>query len=250
MADLRAAGCVFAEEEARLLREAATTAEELDVFVARRVSGHPLEQILGWAEFRGLRIGVDPGVFVPRRRTELLVTLALDRAPSRAVLVDLCCGSGAIGTALAVELVDAEVYAVDSDPVAVACARRNLEPVGGHVLVGDLYEPLPADLRSRVDLVVVCAPYVPSDSVRLMPPEARLHEPLTALDGGVDGLDVVRRVIQGAGPWLALGGSLIIETSAGQAPLAVRCLDAVGMVSAVATDPAIGATAVIGSSLS
>jgi len=246
VADLRTAGCVFAEEEAGLLMEAASTADELDALVARRVAGLPLEQVLGWAEFRGLRISVDPGVFVPRRGTELLVSLALERAPARAVVVDLCCGSGAIGTALAVELDGAEVYGVEVDPTAVPSARRNLEAVGGHVLEGDLYGPLPADLRGRVDLVVACAPYVPSDSVRLMPPEARLHEPRTALDGGTDGLEVVRRVVEGAPPWLASGGQVILETSRGQASLVVRSFDAVGMASEVATDPERGATAVIG----
>ena len=92
---LRNAGCVFAEDEARLLIEAAADPAELARLVERRVAGIPLEQLLGWAEFAGLRIVVEPGVFVPRRRTELLVAEAARRAPPHATVVELCCGSGA-----------------------------------------------------------------------------------------------------------------------------------------------------------
>src|SRR5215469_2899044 len=101
VARLRAAGCVFAEDEARLLAAAADSPAELDTLVERRVRGLPLEQGVGWAEFRGLRIFVDPGVFVPRRRSEFLVetAIALARPPGRVVIVDLCCGTGALGLA-------------------------------------------------------------------------------------------------------------------------------------------------------
>src|SRR4051794_17442032 len=141
--------------------------------LARRVAGVPLEYVVGWAEFRGLRIVVDEGVFVPRRRTELLVEQGAALAPPDAVVVDLCCGSGAVATALAVELPGAEVHAADVDPAAVRCARRNLEPRGGYVHEGDLAGPLPVDLRGRVDLLLANAPYVPTAEVPLMPPEAR-----------------------------------------------------------------------------
>ncbi|WP_369827264.1 hypothetical protein [Cryobacterium sp. N19] len=95
-AQLRAAGCVFADEEAALLLSVAQSPGDLAAMVARRVDGLPLEQILGWAEFCGLRILVDPEVFVPRRRTEFLVTQALALCPRDALVVDLCCGSGAV----------------------------------------------------------------------------------------------------------------------------------------------------------
>ena len=200
---LRAAGCVFAEDEARLLVSAARTPAELAAMVDRRVAGMPLEHVLGWAEFCGLRIAVEPGVFVPRRRTEFLVQQAehllrracdpadrgLDQPP---IVVDLCCGSGAVGAALAAALGRVDVHAVDIDPVAVLCAGRNLAAAGGRVYQGDLYEPLPAALRGRVDVLVANAPYVPTEAIGLMPPEARLHEPQPALDGGADGLDVIR----------------------------------------------------------
>src|SRR5260370_2611544 len=194
---LRAAGCVFAEDEARLLISAARTPGELDAMVDRRAAGLPLEHVLGWAEFCGLRLAMEPGVFVPRRRTEFLVQQATALARPGDVIIDLCCGAGAIGAALAAAVTQAEVHAVDIDPAAVRCARRNaagFEGFGGHVYEGDLYEPLPAGLRSRVGVLVANVPYVPTGEIRFLPPEARAHEPLGALDGGTDGLDVLRRV--------------------------------------------------------
>jgi release factor glutamine methyltransferase len=241
---LRAAGCVFAEDEARLLTAAASTPGQLAALVDRRVAGLPLEHLLGWAEFCGLRIVVDPGVFVPRRRTELLVREAVAVAPSRAVVVDLCCGSGAVGAALAAALDVAELHAADVDPAAVECARRNLP--GAHVHAGDLFEPLPGVLRGRVDVLVANVPYVPSDAIALMPPEARLHEPRVALDGGADGLAVARRVIDAAPSWLARGGSLLFETGEGQVTAAVAAVAAAGLLPRVATDDETGATVVVG----
>ncbi|WP_345713677.1 putative protein N(5)-glutamine methyltransferase, partial [Kineococcus glutinatus] len=183
---LRAAGCVYAEEEAALLVAQAGGAAELDDLVARRVGGLPLEQVLGWAQFCGVRVAVEPGVFVPRRRSEFLARTAAAVTPRGGVVVDLCCGSGALAVALSAAVPDLEVHAVDSDPVAVRCARGNLP--GAQVLLGDLDAPLPDRLRGRVDVLVAVVPYVPSGEVALMPAEARLHEPRAALDGGADGL--------------------------------------------------------------
>jgi release factor glutamine methyltransferase len=211
--------------------------------VERRVAGLPLEQVLGWAEFCGLRIAVNPGVFVPRRRTEFLVQEAVALAPPQAIVVDLCCGAGAIGAALAAAADQAEVHAVDIDPAAVSCARRN---VPGHVYQGDLYQPLPASLRGRVGLVVANVPYVPTREIGFLPPEARAHEPLVALDGGPDGLDVLRRVAAEAPSWLASGGYLLIETSERQVPLASEALIGSGLTVRVATSDELNATVVIG----
>ena len=243
---LRAAGCVFAEDEARLLIEAARTPSELNALLERRVSGTPLEYVLGWAEFCGLRIALDPGVFVPRRRTAFLVRQAIALAKPRPVVVDMCCGSGAVGAALAAAVEQVELYAVDIDPVSVACARRNIAAVGGRAIAGDLYEPLPVTLRGRVDLLVANAPYVPTDSIRLLPPEARDHEPQVALDGGPDGLDVLRRVAAGAASWLAPGGSLLIETSRAQAPRALDALTRGGMIARRASSEELNCTVAIG----
>jgi release factor glutamine methyltransferase len=262
---LRAAGCVFAEDEADLLSAAARNPAELDTMVDRRVAGQPLEHVLGWAEFCGLRIAVDPGVFVPRRRTEFLIRQAValagraarpatraaspaaaGGAPPRVIVVDLCCGSGALGAALAAALDGVELHAADVDPAAVPCARRNVAAAGGQVYEGDLYEPLPAALRGRVDVLVANVPYIPTEAIGLLPPEARLHEPRVALDGGADGLDVLRRVAAAAPLWLAPGGHLLVETSERQASQAVDTFARSGLVPRVASSDELNATVVIG----
>jgi release factor glutamine methyltransferase len=269
-ARLRAAGCVFAEDEARLLVAAAETPAALDALMSRRVAGHPLEHVLGWAEFCGLRLAVSDGVFVPRRRSEFLVRQAImvartrqpgglrgpaglrgpggHRRAVRTIVVDLCCGSGAVGVAVAAALVEVDLYAADIEPAAVACARRNVGSVGGRVYQGDLYDPLPARLRGRVDVLVVNAPYVPTAEIALMPAEARLYEPAIALDGGGDGVDVHRRVAASAPDWISPGGRghLLIETSARQAAETARAMRANGLVTTLASDDELDATVVVG----
>ncbi|MGP4016071.1 putative protein N(5)-glutamine methyltransferase [Saccharopolyspora sp. 5N708] len=241
---LRDAGCVFAEDEARLLIDAARDPVELAELLQRRIGGLPLEQVLGWAEFCGLRIAVASGVFVPRRRTEFLVRQAAALAGPRAVVVDLCCGSGAVGAALAATLSGVRLWAADVDPRAVRCARRNIA-AAGRVVEGDLYRPLPGGLRGRVEILAVNAPYVPSGEVGLMPPEARLHEPRVALDGGADGLDIQRRVAAGAAGWLAPGGHLLVETSRAQASSSRELLAAAGLLPRVVTCDELDATVVV-----
>lgn len=220
---LRAAGCVFAEQEADLLLAAAAPlgdAGRLAQMLARRVAGEPLEHVLGWCEFDGRRVAVAPGVFVPRRRTEFLVAQAARLARPGAVVVDLCCGSGAIGLAVHHRLGGIVLHAADIDPVAVDCARANLAPIGAQVHRGDLFDALPVTLAGRVELLLANVPYVPAGAIALLPREARLHEPTRALDGGVDGLDLVRRVVAGAPRWLAPGGHLLVEAGTDQAATA------------------------------
>ncbi len=227
--------------------------------VERRVSGLPLEQVVGWAEFRGLRIFVEPGVFVPRRRSEFLVETAvsLARRPGP-VIVDLCCGAGALGVAVAAALSGgagpdgagpdgAKLHAADIDPAAVGCARRNVEPAGGRVYQGDLFGPLPSALRGRVTVLICNAPYVPSPEVAFLPPEARDYEPRVALDGGPDGLAVLRRVAAEAPRWLAPGGHLLVETSGLQAPAMTRAMTAAGLTARTRSSEEYGATVVTGS---
>jgi release factor glutamine methyltransferase len=244
---LRVAGCVFAEDEARLLIAAAGSAGELSDLVDRRTRGEPLEHILGWAEFCGRRIAVDPGVFVPRRRTEFLVESAARFVRPSSIVVDLCCGSGAIGAVLLATVRGVELHAADLDPAAVACARRNLTAGGGQVYAGDLFDALPPELAGRVDVVTANVPYVPSDAVTLMPPEARDHEARLALDGGPDGLAILRRVAAAAPAWLAASGHLLVETSDQQVPAAVEAFVRSGLGAEVSRSDDHDATVIIGS---
>lgn len=212
----------------------------------RRVAGEPLEYIVGWVQFCGLRIAIDEGVFVPRQRTEFLVIEAARVARPAATVLDLCCGSGAIGVALAASLGAIELHATDIEPAAVRCARRNLDPIGANVYDGDLFRPLPAALRGRIDVVVANVPYVPTDAISLMPPEAREHEPMVTLDGGADGLDILRRVAAEAGPWLAPGGHVLIEIQQRQAAQATDAFGGGGLIARVASSDEFSATVVIG----
>ncbi|MEU7585209.1 putative protein N(5)-glutamine methyltransferase [Micromonospora sp. NPDC049230] len=241
---LRAAGCVYAEDEAELLLAAADTPAVLADLTDRRVAGEPLEYLLGWAEFCDRRIAVDPGVFVPRARTALLVELAAEVTGPAPAVVDLCCGSGGTTVALAHRLAPRWLAAADIDPAAVACARRNLAGLAAEVFEGDLFAPLPAGWRGRLDLVVANAPYVPTDAVALMPPEARLHEAPVALDGGPDGLAVLRRVGVGAADWLAPGGHLVVEAGSTQVDALCAAFEAAGLVPDVRQDEELDGTAV------
>ncbi|MGQ4598509.1 putative protein N(5)-glutamine methyltransferase [Nocardia sp. R6R-6] len=254
VARLRAAGCVFAEEEARLLISAAAeTGAELDALVAERVHGTPLEHVLGWAEFHGLRVTVFPGVFVPRRRTAFLVDLAVELIRAQAgypMVVDLCCGCGALGMAAATIVAAAghavTLAAADIDPVAVRCARRNLTPLGAPVYEGDLFEALPEELRGCIDILLCNTPYVPTAMIAQMPAEARDHEPRTALDGGADGLDIFRRVAADATTWLSPGGHLLVEAGEDQASRALAILSEHGLMGRIAESGELYATVVIG----
>ncbi|ROQ64564.1 release factor glutamine methyltransferase [Rathayibacter sp. PhB152] len=245
VARLRAAGCVFAEEEAELLHEAAAGSDRLDALLRRREAGEPLEQILGWVAFRGLRIPVSPGVFVPRRRTEAVVDAALALLDGRgpATVLDLCCGVGAIGRALLEERDGLTLHAADLSPAAVACARRTLAGLAT-VHRGDLFAALPEDLRGRIDLVVVNAPYVPTAAIALMPPEARLHEPTSTLDGGGDGLALHHRIAAEVLPWLSEDGAVAIETSREQAERTAALFADAGFDPSILLDDELDATVV------
>jgi release factor glutamine methyltransferase len=244
---LRAAGCVFAEDEARLLMEGAATPAQLEEMVEHRVQGFPLEHVLGWSEFCGVRVLVEPGVFVPRGRTEFLVDEAVRGIPAGAVVVDLCCGSGAIGAALQARTAGMDLHCSDLDPAAVRCARRNVEPAGGRVYEGDLLAPLPRSLRGRVDVLVVNAPYVPTAEIATLPREARLHETRLALDGGPDGLDILRRVAAAAPTWLGPAGRVLAETSEAQSPRLAAVFRAAGLQTRVSRSAELEATVVTGS---
>lgn len=245
VARLRTAGCVWAEDEAALLREAAGSAAELEVLVARRVDGEPLETVLGWVELLGRRLVVAPGVFVPRRRTELLALTALAevaRTGAR-VVVEMCCGVAPVAAFLGP---DVEAHVADIDARALECAGANAPDAAIHH--GDLYDALPGRLRGRVDVLVANAPYVPTDRIADMPPEARDHEPRQALDGGAEGVDLHRRLAWAAPEWLAPGGVLLVETSPAQAALTTAAMEAAGLMTKVLVDAEIGGCVAVGTS--
>lgn len=226
--------------------DAATSESQLEAMVTQRVAGRPLEHILGWVQFCGLKIAIDEGVFVPRQRTEFLVREAARLAAPDPVVLDLCCGAGALGLALASLVNVSELYATDVEAAAVRCARRNVGGIGGQVFEGDLFMPLPPTLLGRVDILLANVPYVPTRAIALMPPEARDFEPRVTLDGGADGLDMVRRVAGEAARWLAPGGHLLVELSDEQAPLAADALAAGLLLPRIAISEQFYATVVIG----
>jgi release factor glutamine methyltransferase len=241
---LRAAGCVFAEDEADVLRAAADDETALDAMVRRRAEGEPLEQVVGYADFCGIRVSLRPGVFVPRVRSSLLVRLgaAAAQTANSPVVVDLCCGSGALGMAVRAQARQSTVYAADSDPTAVACARDNL---GKRVYEGDLFDALPTELRGRVDVLLANVPYVATRHIPLLPAEARDHEPHIALDGGDDGLDVFRRVTAGAPEWLAPGGTMLSEITDAQADAATAAVENAGLRAETIRDEDLEATVIL-----
>ena len=187
--------------------------DALDGMVRRRLAGEPVEWIVGWAPFCGLRVRVAPGVYVPRVQTELLARRAVELLPRHGVAVDVATGSGAIALVLQEAVVGARVIGTEIEPLAVACARSN----GVEVVEGDLFGSLPGELRGDVDVVTANVPYVPTRKLGLLPRDVRDHEPRAALDGGADGLAHVRRVITGAPTWLRSGGHLLVEIGSDQA---------------------------------
>jgi release factor glutamine methyltransferase len=235
---------VFAEDEADVLIEAAHDDRALAAMVGRRAGGEPLEQVVGYADFCGVRVRLRPGVFVPRVRSELLVRLGTAAIRPDALVVDLCCGSGALGLAVRHLVPGVTLHAADLDPVAVACARENLAgPARVHQ--GDLFEALPGELCGRIDLLLANVPYVATRHLPFLPAEARVHEPRSALDGGDDGLAVFRAVAAGAARWLAPGGLLVSEITEAQTAAATTAVDGNGLTASVATDDDLDARAIV-----
>jgi release factor glutamine methyltransferase len=188
--------------------------------IERRVAGEPLQYVTGEVPFRHLVLHVRPGTFIPRPETEVLVDVALEALPPASVagplVVDVCTGSGAVAVSIAFERPDAVVHATEVVPATAGIARLNAEKAGVaarvSVLEGDLFSPLAAELRGRVDVVTANPPYIPTAEMADLPTEVASFEPRVALDGGVDGLDVVRRIVDEARVWLRPGGALVIET--------------------------------------
>ncbi|MCU1358199.1 MAG: methyltransferase [Acidimicrobiales bacterium] len=224
---LRAAGCVAALEEATELMIALPDATELEAGVQRRERGEPLAWITGTAAFCGRTIGVDAGVYVPRAQSEELARRAASLLPAGGRAIDLCTGAGAVAAHLLATDPTSWAVGIDADPWAAACARRNGVPV----VVADLAEPIGRD--ADFDVVTAVAPYVPTGQLRLLSPDVQRWEPRLALDGGDDGLDLVRRVIEAAGRLLRPGGWLLVEVGGDQDRPLARTLAAAGFADVV-----------------
>jgi release factor glutamine methyltransferase len=211
---LSRAGFVAAEDEAHeLLARAAGDVVLLDSLVARRLTGEPLAWITEKVSFCGLEIRVDPGVYVPRWQSEPLARRAVERLPGSGVAIDLCTGSGAIARTLSTNRPDARVVASDVDERAVACATAN----GVEVYRGDLFSPLPSPLEGRVDVVVGVVPYVPTPALPLLQRDTFTFESPLSYDGGLDGTDILRRVLRESPRFLRRGGALLLELGGEQA---------------------------------
>ena len=224
--ELAGAGCVAPEAEAEELVAAAGEGRgSIEELVVRRIRGEPLPWIVGSASFCGLRILIEPGVFVPRPHTEDLARRAADLLPAGGIAVDLCTGSGAVAAVLLAAHPDATVIGTDVDPIAVACARRN----GVDALEGDLDAPLPAALSGRVDVLTAVVPYVPAEELHLLPRDVRAFEPPRALDGGPGGTATLLRAAAAAGRILRPGGSALLELGGDQAGPVTEALSDAGM---------------------
>jgi release factor glutamine methyltransferase len=207
---LAAAGCVAAAAEADELLGAAPDAHVLDEWIGRRTEGEPLAWITGRITFAGCRLYAAPGVYVPRPQSEELARRAAELLPPGGRAVDLCTGTGAIAAVLRAGDPTARVVGTDVDERAAACALRNGVPA----LVGDLAAPVAGD--GTWDVLTAVAPYVPTKDLRFLPSDVQRHEPRVALDGGPDGLDRVRRVVDAARRQLRPGGYALVEIGATQ----------------------------------
>jgi len=239
-------------EEIAGLRGAELVAEERNVaprlagarlaaMVERRVHGEPLQYVLGSWSFRGIDLFVDPRVLVPRPETEITAEVAIaavtrlgERRGRRSpwsgtttsyTVVDLGTGSGALALALASELPDAEVWATDRSPDALAVARANLAGAGTaatrvRLVRGDWYEALPDSLRGALRLVVSNPPYLAERELDDLPPEVLHHEPREALVSGPTGLEAIERIVADAPGWLEPGGVLVVEVDTNRASAA------------------------------
>jgi len=239
---LAEAGCIApAEEAGELIRAAEGDRAVLDDLVSRRVVGEPLAWLTGATTFCGQGLVVSPGVYVPRPQTEPLARRAASLLPPEGVAVDLCTGAGAIAAVMSAAVPSARVVATDLDVVAVRCARRN----GVEAFEGFLDDPLPTELRRTVDVMTAVAPYVPTDSIRLLPRDVQAYEPRLALDGGTEGTDLMAEIVRRSMRWLKRGGRLLLELGGEQADPIGRMMREVGFEPAdVMTDDAGDARAI------
>jgi release factor glutamine methyltransferase len=226
VAALAEGGCVAPAEEADALFLASSEGVgRIEDLVARRLHGEPLAWITGSVLFCGVRILVDPGVFVPRPHTQAMARRAVALLPAAGIAVDLCTGSGAVAAVLASAHPRVEVVATDVDPLAVACAGRN----GVRALIGDLDEPLPPSLRGRVAVMTAVVPYVPTEELPFLPRDVLANEPRRVLDGGPRGTSMLVRAAEAAARWLRPGGRVLLELGGDQAGEVTAAFEEVGL---------------------
>lgn len=210
---LTAAGCVAPVEEVEELAAAALGEPgTLGRFLERRVAGEPLAWITGTSGFCGCSVAVCPGVYVPRWQSEPMAERAAELLPPDGRAIDLGTGSGAIARVLLERRPRASVLGTECDPVAARCARSNGIPLAE----GDLFENVPRSWKATVDVIVAVLPYVPTRSLAFLPRDVRDFEPMSALDGGGDGLTVIRRALVEAPRWLRPGGHVLFEIGGDQ----------------------------------
>lgn len=226
VARLARAGCVDAEGEAAELMAMVDIAPEtdLDAAVRRREDGEPLAWIVGSTRFGTGRVRVHPGVYVPRPQTEELARRAAALLPPGGTAVDLATGCGAIAGALRAADPAARVVGIDLSPAAAVNAAANGVAAAVATLAGDRV-PIAS---GTVDVVTAVAPYVPTPDMAFLPSDVQRHEPRLALDGGADGLDLVRAVVTAAARLLRPGGWVVVEVGADQDELLAPTLTAAG----------------------
>ncbi len=202
-----------ATEEAReLMAAGGGDPERLGAMLDRRTQGEPLAWITGRTTFGTLDVRVDAGVYVPRWQSLELARRAAARLPTDGHAIDLCTGSGALAKWLVRARPRARVVATDTHPLAVACARSN----GVEAYLGSLFDAVPTGLEGATDVVVAVVPYVPSDALALLPSDTLHYEERSSYDGGVDGTDLLRQVVETAPRYLRRGGTLLLELGGDQ----------------------------------
>lgn len=202
--------------------------EKFNIELERRTRGEPLQYILGYKEFWSINVKLKPGVFIPRPETELLVEQALSIFQKEGdkidrTILEIGTGSGAVAISLAKELNKVSLIATDISSEAISLAKENamLAGVGGKILFirGDLYEPFRLMSRGYFDMIISNPPYIRRSDIKILPKEVREYEPIEAIDGGEDGLDVIRRIIDQSPSYLKDGGWLLLEIGQGQGDL-------------------------------
>lgn len=222
--------------------EAEPNEDRLMSLVARRVAGEPLQYLTGLAGFRRLELKIGPGALVPRPETESLAGRAIEVIPQRGTVVDVGTGAGPIALSIAHERPDVRVIGTEISDEALEWARKNRDDLGLDVelILCDLFEGLPNDLRREVDVVISNPPYISENERSSLPTEVADHEPDVALFAARDGLEIFERIAFGAKGWLKPGGVLLSEIGDRQGETVTRLLSHLGYEKPTIRDDLVG----------